>query len=333
MDENLKASRAAEPPIPSEADVVRALVEIERATASSTEGIGQLRSDSHASRSRVATRGPVVIWTASVAAVVILAVWGTPRVTKGLLWFLGAQSAGETGAAPRSTMDARLQGEAEGLLGRLAQGDLAAASQVPERAEQWTGKTRPTPKTDQFITASLNLRDLEARAAALQAQLALNGIPCDAIGFHLLEQAVGNPDQRPWSLWMLGALGNRGVDPVHAAKILQAYLNDPEVSVRTNVVIGLALLGTDETLPMLLDRFRNDPSPAVQELAGYGLAESGMYTHEQRMAVAGTLVGWIDDALLSPQQHTWTLQALRDISGQTLGTDSTVWRRWYESAR
>lgn len=70
-------------------------------------------------------------------------------------------------------------------------------------------------------------------------------------------------------------------------------------------------------VPMLLDRFHNDPSPAVQEGAACGLAQSGRYTHEQRMMVASALVNWLDDSQLSPQQRGWTVQALRDISGQS----------------
>jgi len=83
---------------------------------------------------------------------------------------------------------------------------------------------------------------------------------------------------------------------------------------------------------MMLDRFRNDPSPVVQERAACSLAESGMYTHEQRMVAAGTLVNWLDDPLINAQQRAWTLHALHDISGQSLGNDSAAWRDWYGKA-
>jgi HEAT repeat protein len=118
---------------------------------------------------------------------------------------------------------------------------------------------------------------------------------------------------------MLGALGGRGWDPVHTEKIIEAYVNDPDVTVRSNAVTGLALVATDETIPLLLDRFRNDPSPAVQELAACGLVESGMYTHAQRMVAAASMLGWLNDGLLSPQQRGWTEQALGEISAPELG--------------
>ena len=194
-------------------------------------------------------------------------------------------------------------------------------SRLP-RSESWTGKTQRTPKTDQSINVGMNLKDMHSRTVAIQAQL------------HMLEQAVANPKQRRWALWMLGVLvGNRGVDPVHTAKIIEASLDDPDVSVRTSAVQGLAFLATDETIPMLLDRFRNDPSPLVEEPAACAMAESGMYTHQQRMAAAASMVGWLDDSLLTQQQRTWTVQALRDISGQSFGTDSVAWRHWYDSTR
>ena len=230
-------------------------------------------------------------------------------------------------------VDVSVQGEAEQLLTQVATGDSEAADQVLAQSPNWTGKTRRTPTADQQILTALNLPNLHAREAAVQAELALDGVPLSDAGLRALEQAVGNPSQRVWALWMLGALGNRGVDPVHSAKIIEAYLADPEVNVRASAVNGLAILATDETVPMLLDRFRNDPSPIVQERAACGLAESGMYTHEQRMTAAASLVGWLDDSTLSAGQRAWTAQALGDISGKHFGADSTAWRNWYESTR
>jgi hypothetical protein len=58
-----------------------------------------------------------------------------------------------------------------------------------------------------------------------------------------------------------------------------------------------------------------------------------MYTHEQRMTAAASLVGWVDDSLLTAQQRRWTVQALSDIAGENFGTDSEAWRSWYDSSR
>jgi len=230
-------------------------------------------------------------------------------------------------------VDSSTQADAEQILARVAAGDSAAADEVLEKSSGWAGKTHRTPKSERFVAAALNLHDLHARAAAVQAEIALDGVQQNEAGLSEVEQAVGDPTQRVWALWMLGALGNRGVEPVHSAKMIGFYLTDPQDDVRAAAVDALALVATDETIPLILDRFRNDPSPVVQERAACAVAESGMYSREQRMSSAGSFVGWLDDPLLSPQQRAWTVQALGDISGQRLGNDSIAWRNWYESTR
>jgi hypothetical protein len=229
--------------------------------------------------------------------------------------------------------DPALQSEAEGLLQRVAAGDSAAAEKVLATSDSWTGKVSRSQDADRWMTAALNSHDLPARAAAVQAELALGGVRRDAQGLDYLERIAKSGQYRGWALWMLGAIGNRGVDPAHAGAIIKTYINDSNANVRASAIEGLSILATDDTVPLLLDRFRSDPSPMVQERAACDLAESGMYTHAQRMVAAATLVTWLDDSSLSAAQREWTLHALRDISGQNLGTDSSAWRHWYESSQ
>src|SRR4029077_19465865 len=281
-----------------------------------------------------ASRG--LLWLQATAIAVALGVLGYSfagsRVASLTAGFNSSRN--RVGRTPVSrTVNRSAQAEAEQLLSRVAAGDSEAADQVLVQSPNWTGKTTRTPTADQQILTALNLPNLHAREAAVQAELALDGVPLSDAGFNMLERAVGNPSQRIWALWMLGALGNRGIDPVHTAKSSGAYLSDSDVNFRASAVNGLSILATDETIPMLLDRFRNDPSPIVQERAACGLAESGMYTHEQRMTAATSLVGWLDDSTLSPGQRAWTAQALGDISGQHFGPDSAAWRNWYQSTR
>ncbi len=278
-----------------------------------------------------------MLFLAALIGFAVVAAWG---LTTGLKW---ASSNAATATQLRKALadsarqishnngsvDPEAQVQAEQMLRQLAISAPGSADAVLAQASGWTGKTHRTPATDQAITAALNSSDLHTRSAALEAELALDGVARDASGLADLEQSVGNPNQRAWALWSLGALGNRGVDPEHAAKVIDAYLSDPSVDVRTNAVEGLALVGTDETVPMLLDRFRNDPSPVVQEQAACALAQSGMYTREQRMNAAGSLIGWLDDPLLTAQQKGWVVQALRDISGQNFGMDSARWQEWF----
>jgi len=342
------ASGTATEPRPSEAHGVKALVEVAPATKNLPLRTEMTPPPAAAQQPWFLGDGPVVLYILLVFGLVVgLSVLVAPRIQRGVNELSKelskraathiengrSRTSGNVNEPDGSTIDPTAQEEAEKLLARVAAGDTTAADQVLSESDAWTGKTHRTARTDQLITASLNLGSTHAREAAAQAQLALDGIPRNESGVAMLEQAVGNPSQRAWALWMLGALGNRGVDPIHTAKIIESYLDDPNVNVRASAVDALSLVGTDETIPMLLDRFRNDPSPIVEERAICDIAESGMYTHSQRMAAAASLVGWVDDSLLSAQQRAWTVQALGDISGKNLGTDSAAWKSWYDSAR
>jgi len=275
----------------------------------------------------------VIIFLSGVILASVLLAWSVKVAGRKIFASLATQSQHRISRRVTSRIDEATQAEAEEILTRVAAGDSGAAEQIQSEASGWTGKTARTPKAEQSITAALNSHDMRVREAAIRAVLAMDGITTDEAGLEVLKQAVGNPSQRAWALWNLGALGNRGVDAIHTAKIIETYLSDTDVNTRVNAVNGLALIATDETVPMLLDRFRNDPSPVVQEAAACALAEAGMYTHEQRMVAAASFVAWLDDSLMTTAQRTWALHALRDISGQALGNDSTAWRQWYEGAR
>jgi hypothetical protein len=230
-----------------------------------------------------------------------------------------------------AAVDSTTQTQAEDLLQALVNGDATAADQISEKAPEWLGKTHVTNHTDQLLTTAINLPDLHSRQAALDAELALNGIPENQDGLQMLTNSVADSGRRPWALWLLGALGNRGINPAGVAKILGSYLTDPDANTRAWAVNGLALLGTDETISMLLDRFRNDASPVVQERAACGLAESGIYTKEQRMTAVQTLISWLDDGQMTAQQRAWDAQALGDITGRHFGNNAVQWRDWYAS--
>ena len=321
---------------PADEDVIRTLAEIAKASTP----LPSATSDNSLQASPGAPWRP-----ASPAAV--NAAWRSAAIAIGAaagFAILGLNIAGRQSSSgqsrrgagrviSRSSLDPARQAEAEQLLQKVAARDAAAADRVLQISGNWTGKTHRTPKSEQSIGVALNVPDLHAREAALQAELALDGVTVDDAGLKAVEQAADNPSSRVWALWMLGALGNRGVDPVHTVKAISVYLTDTQVDVRAAAVNGLSLVGTDETIPLLLDRFRNDPSPVVQERAACSLAESGMYSHSLRMTAAASLVSWLDDSLLTPAQHEWALHALRDISGQDLGRDAERWREWYSGAR
>lgn len=337
------APGAAAEPRPSDEDVVKALAEIEEATQhDSQQQSAPPPVNAAPHQSWFYGNSPVVVWIAFVIATIIgaglLLAHAIRRSAKDFARMESAWSHAKSGAKSDSlsgrgnaAVDPATQDKAEKLLARVAEGDSAAASQVVSASKSWTGKTHRTPRTDRLVSASINFPSLAARRAALDAELAFNGVPRNRGGLAAMEQAVGDPNQRAWALWMLGALGSSGIDPVHTAKIIESYLDDPNVKVRATAVDALSLVATEETIPMLLDRFRNDPSPVVQERAICDIAQSGMYTHAQRMIAAASMVGWLDDSILSAQQRAWTAQALSDISGKHFGADSAAWKSWLES--
>ena len=326
-----ETSAGGEAPQRPEADLPQPTYENEPTTTRPERQTGSLPLSATTQRSWFSRHGAVALYVGLVLAIAVVLGLGAQQGAKLLISAVRAASDNQAAARSTPKVDRTQQAAAEHLLERLASGDLDAAGQVVAQSPNWTGRTRRTKRAIQFLDTAINSNDLRIREAALHAFLALDGIRQDETGRAMLENAAGDPGQRAWALWLLGALGHLGVDPVHAAKTIESYLDDPVIDVRVGAVSGLQLLATDETIPMLLDRFRNDPSPVVQERAICGLAQSGMYSHGQRLLAAQSLVGWLDDGLLTTQQHTWALQALHDIAGgASPGSDSAAaWRDWW----
>ena len=279
-------------------------------------------------------KSPLVIFFVALFGVSVVLAWGLQSVGKKVMASFASQAAlpENRSAASQPAGDSSQQSKAEALLQKVAAGDDAAAQEVLDESDDWNGKTRRTPAADQLLNVSLNSSSLHTRQASLQAELAMDGVERSEAGLDRLEPALKDPSTRAWALWMTGAMGNRGVDPMRAAIMISAYLQDPDVNTRVAAVNAFSLLGTDPSIPLVLDRFFNDSSSAVQERAACGLAQSGMYTHEQRMTAAAAFVARLDSPKLSPQQHAWMLQALRDISGKNLGNNSADWQQWLDSA-
>jgi HEAT repeats len=332
------SAQGAEPPQPSEVDVVHALVDVEQATQKAAPDPitpdGTTPSQPGLSQPGPSRALGVFLYLSVGFTLILLLAWTVQNGVRRIgSWAASSKSNWGGSGGRRSGAISSQQAEAENLLERLAAGDSKAANEILIESDNWIGRTRRTTKANQFVNAALNQHDLLLRGAALQATLALDGVSRDGDGLNRLEHAVTDPNTRAWALWMLGALGNRGVQQERIVEILKGYLDDPDARTRSGAVYGLGTVATDETVPMLLDRFRNDASLVVQESAAASLAEAGMYTHEQRMVVAASFVGWLDDALTSPQQKVWAAHALRDISGRNLGANAAAWQQWYSGER
>jgi len=105
-------------------------------------------------------------------------------------------------------------------------------------------------------------------------------------------------DGRPHEIYVVGLLGNRGVDPRRALDYLLRFASDPDVETRKWAVEGIAMLGTDDAIAPLLRAFHDDPSAVIRERAGCGLAQSGMLTGEAAVHRHSELLRFADDPVV-----------------------------------
>jgi HEAT repeats len=243
-------------------------------------------------------------------------------------------------AAPAANFDlpaAKLSGlsgqqQAELLMNATINRDARAAVLVTERAQDWRGRLKLSPELTGTLQTALNDHDLKTRAAALEVYLAVyNVAKTPRSAAHLRDVAQTDPKSRGWALWMLGALGNRGIDGDAALNTLLAHIHDSDEQTRYWTIEGLAHLGSDATIAPLLEEFRNDPAKQVRERAASSLAESGMLTHEQRMRAVPALIAMTDDASADATIKEWAYQALGAITGKTFGKDSAAWKNWADN--
>jgi hypothetical protein len=226
------------------------------------------------------------------------------------------------------------QQQAELLLERDINHYAGANDEITARVDGWHGRIRLRPQLNSLITTALNSDDLRVRAAGIEVDLAAMNMAKTPNYAALLFSQVENGEspERIWALWGLGLLGNRGVEPEKVTQVLTEHLQDSDADVRHWAVEGLAYLGTDDTIAPLLQTLHSDASPTVRERAACSLAQSGMLTQEQRRNAIPALLAFADDSSLDAQTHTWVFQALRDITGQKLPNEISVWRAWYSSS-
>ena len=107
------------------------------------------------------------------------------------------------------------------------------------------------------------------------------------------------------------------------------YVHDPDKNIRAAAINGLALLGTENTIAPLLEIFHSDPSYDVRERAACNLADSGMLSRELRKTAVPELVRFSQDPNLDQTTKKWVYQALREITQQQIGNDSSAWLGWF----
>jgi HEAT repeats len=224
------------------------------------------------------------------------------------------------------------QKQAETLLELAVGHSQGAVEQISSRVDRWHGKVQWNPQIASLTTAALNSNDMRVRESGVEVELAAYGLSKNTASLDYLLRTAESPDhgQKVWALWALGLMANRGVEAGRVVEVLNMHLHDADPDSRRWAVEGLALAGTDDAIQSLLATMHDDASPMVRERAACSLAESGLFTQEQRMSAVPQLIRFTNDPALDGQTHAWAFQALRDISGQRLTNDPAVWRSWYE---
>jgi hypothetical protein len=238
---------------------------------------------------------------------------------------------------PTSAKDSRQldglkpQKQAEALL-ELALGHSdGAVDQISSRVDHWQGKVQWSSQIENLTTAALNSDDMRVRESGIEVELAAYGLAKNSASLDYLLKTAQSQDhaQRIWALWALGLMANRGVQSERVVNFLIVHLQDSDADSRRWAVEGLALTGSDQAMDTILKVMHDDASPMVRERAACSLAESGMFSPQQRASAIPGLLMYTDDPSLDAQTHAWAFQALGDITHRRLPNDSRAWREWY----
>jgi HEAT repeat protein len=225
------------------------------------------------------------------------------------------------------------QKQAEALLELAVGNSDEAVDQISSRVDGWHGELVWDSQIASLTTAALNSKDIRVRQSGIEVELAAYGLGKNSASLNYLLKTADSSDhaQKIWALWALGLIANRGVEPARIVHVLSMHLQDSDVDSRRRAIDGLALTGSDTTIPLLLGAMHDGSSPVIREEAAYAIAQSGMFTHVQRMSAIPRLLNFTDDSSLDAQTHAWAFQALGDITGEHLPNDAAAWRNWYEN--
>jgi hypothetical protein len=223
------------------------------------------------------------------------------------------------------------QAQATLLLERAINHYRGANEQIAARVRGWRGEITLDEKLTHLFMTAINSSDLTVRVAGIEVDIAARGLTKTAATVDRLEPLARTAEQgaRVSALWDLALIGNRGVEPERVFDILMASVHDDNLNVRYWAVEGLAYLAADASIEPLLDIFHDDPAASIRERAACGLAQSGMFSAEQRRRAIPRLLEYADDPSLDEETRGWVFQALRDITGRSLPRDAAAWRQWF----
>jgi hypothetical protein len=224
------------------------------------------------------------------------------------------------------------QKQAEQLLQYAISHHRGATKLIKARVEQWRGKIQYSKSLETLFDIALNGDDLRVRGAALELMLAADNVSkTPESAEDLIRKAKADRKNAASHIYVLGVLANRGVvpDTIHGELRVWANSDDPEI--RLYAVNAIAMIGTDDTVPELLEAFHHDPSSLVRiQGGGCGLAHCGMLTRAQRMQAIPGLIEMVQDPKLDLSIVKYGYRALREITDQTIGDDAKQWQDWYD---
>jgi hypothetical protein len=294
------------------------------------------QSSPGSARQPVNSQRSAAIFAATIGVLAALVAGNIGNAHAGWAKLFSARASVPTSAKDIRQLDRmRPQKQAEALLELAVGNNQGAVDQISSRVDHWQGKVQWSPQIATLTTAALNSRDMRVRESGVEVELAAYGLGKNTASLDYLLRTADSSDhaRKIWALWALGLMGNRGIGTHRVVQVLTSHLKDADEDSRRWAVEGLALSGATETIEPLLQTMHDDPSPNVRERAACSLAESGMFTHEQRLSAVPRLVTYTDDPSLDARTHGWASQALTDITHQHFGNDSNAWRNWYESSK
>ena len=218
------------------------------------------------------------------------------------------------------------------LLERTVNHCDGAGEEIEKRADSWIGKIKSSPDLTKLSDVAYFSSDLRVRAAALEVWRVEAGfMKSPETVAKLIDDTTTKPDRMYFILSHLGIQGNRGIERDRVFEVLNRFAQDPEPNFRAAAINGLALLGTENTIPVFLRILHDDSSHDLRERAACNLADSGMLSREQRTLAAPELVRFAQDPNLDSVTKKYVYQALREITEQRIGDDPSAWAGWLGS--
>ncbi len=133
------------------------------------------------------------------------------------------------------------QAQPEFLLKETVNNYESGAARLLSQMESWRGQLTMSPQLTSLLDSGLNSPDLRVRAAAIELELVAYDLPKTRENSDLLIERIANdPAGRSWALWMLGAIGNRGIEPEQALRTLIQYSHDADEKTRFWAVRNVA---------------------------------------------------------------------------------------------